>query len=655
MLCTLVRALGDVTATSVNWATSSTDLADRQSQHGNMAHLWRPSLLSSDPPKHRNGSPHIWTCPQASNRTAFISPASCDCKRQPREGSRADHHFALSSPPPIRVAVCRSILERAKHPNVSHELRADLRFGTIPRMVRSSAEAFGNGDAIIDGTHHLSFSDVEAEMVAVASSLIALGVEPGDRVALWAANSAAWIASASGILAARALLVPLNTRLKGDEAAYILAKTDARVLLAADGFLGTQYIESVRRVAPELRAMNHAYSMPLPGASGSAAWEEFLNLGRTLPESTITSSIDAAAPGDVSDIIFTSGTTGAPKGVMLRHDASLRGYEIFAEHFELKRGDRYVVPTPFFHCFGYKAGWMISLMTGATAYPLAVFSVEDLLPLIQREAITHMPGPPTMFQGLVDHPERSRFDLSSLDHAMIGAASIPAPLIHRMRDELAIPNILAGYGLTENHALCTLTDPLDPAEVVATRVGKPLPGIEVRVVDEAGADVSPGADGELLLAGPFQMSGYFDDPQATDVAIVEGWLHTGDVGHFDPLGYLSITDRKKDMYIMGGFNVAPVEVERALLGMEGIAQAAVVGLKDTYFGEVGAAFVVLHEGSTLTPDDVLAYAKEHLANYKVPRQVQVVTALPQNATGKVLKNELRDRLMNTARPESKPA
>ncbi len=543
-------------------------------------------------------------------------------------------------------------MERAKHPSVSDELRADLRFGTIPRMVRFSAEAFGDNTAVIDGTHHLSFSDVEAGMVAVASSLVSLGVEPGDRVALWAPNSATWITSATGILASRALLVPLNTRLKGDEAAYILAKTDAKVLLASDDFLGTQYIESVRRVAPELRALNHAFSIPLPGVSGSAAWEDFLNLGRVLPLSTVASSIDAADPGDVSDVIFTSGTTGVPKGVMLRHDASLRGYEIFAEHFQLQRGDRYVIPTPFFHCFGYKAGWMISLMTGATAYPLAVFSVDDLLSLIQREGITHMPGPPTMFQGLVDHSDRSRFNLSSLNHAMIGAASIPTLLIHRMRDELAIPNILAAYGLTENHALCALTDPLDPAEVVATRVGKPLPGIEVRVVDEGGGDVSPGEDGELLLSGPFQMNGYFDDPQATDEVIVDGWLHSGDIGHFDPLGYLSITDRKKDMYIMGGFNVAPVEVERALLGLDDIAQVAVVGIEDSYFGEVGAAFIVLREGSTLAPDDVLAYAREHLANFKVPRHIELVSALPQNATGKVMKNELRDRLKDSERAES---
>jgi acyl-CoA synthetase (AMP-forming)/AMP-acid ligase II len=520
---------------------------------------------------------------------------------------------------------------------------------TIPKMVQASAARFGDADAIVDGDRCLSFADVAAEMYAVAAGLIAAGVAPGDRVAIWAPNGAAWITAALGVHAAGAWLVPINTRLKGPEAAYILATTDARVLFCSDGFLGRDFAGSVRAVAPGLRALHTVVELP-PGSDTTDTWNEFLCRGERVPTSTVQATIDAGSPDDVSDVIFTSGTTGKPKGVMLRHGASLHGYQIFSDRFGLGAGDRYVVPTPFFHCFGYKAGWMIALMTGAVTYPLAVFDAGSVLELVHRERITHIPGPPTMFSGVLDHPRRHEFDLSSLRHAIIGAASIPADLVTRMREELGIGAILSAYGLTENHALASLTAPDDPPDVVAGTVGTPLPGVQMRIVDDAGSDVPTGRQGELLLSGPFLMSGYFGDEQATADAVTDGWLHTGDVGMFDEHGHLCITDRKKDMFIVGGFNVAPAEVEKTLLGLDGIAQVAVVGMPDDYFGEVAAAFVVPHPGARVQADDVIAYARDHLANFKVPHRVEIVDDLPMNATGKVLKTELRERVRSAAHP-----
>ena len=255
-----------------------------------------------------------------------------------------------------------------------------------------------------------------------------------------------------------------------------------------------------------------------------------------------------------------------------------------------------------------------------------------------------MPGPPTMFSALLDHPRRQEFDLSTLGHAIIGAASIPSILVRRMRDELGIGWILSAYGLTENHTLATLTAPDDPPEVVATTVGRPLADIELRLADDAGREVPAGSEGEVLLRGPFLFSGYYDDEEATRRTVVDGWLHTGDVGRFDEDGYVHITDRKKDMFIVGGFNVAPAEVEKSIMAMPGVSQVAVVGMPDDYFGEVGAAFVIPFEGTHMTPDDVVTYARGHLANFKVPRRVEIVETLPMNATGKVLKTELRRRL-----------
>jgi acyl-CoA synthetase (AMP-forming)/AMP-acid ligase II len=530
--------------------------------------------------------------------------------------------------------------------------RADERHGTIPRMVRAIAPRFGTRDAIVDGEVRLSFADVESGMFAVARSLLARGVTRGDRVALWAPNSASWITIALGIQAVGAWLVPLNTRLKGDEAAFVLDKADARLLFAADGFLGTDYAGAVRAVAPSLRAVGDAVAVPLPGQSTAPRWDAFLAEGEVVPRTEVEASIAAGSPDDVSDVIFTSGTTGTPKGVMLRHGATLRGYELIAERFGLGEGDRYLIPTPFFHCFGYKAGWLISLLRGATGFPLAVFDADVVLELLERERITHFPGPPTMFSAILDHPRRAAHDLSSLKYGFVGAATIPEVLVRRMRDELHVPSILSAYALTENHAICTATAPDDDPETVATTVGRPLPEVELLLVDDDGDEVPVGEDGEILIRSPFRMTGYFEEPEATAAVLVDGWLHTGDVGRLDERGYLRITDRKKDLFIVGGFNVAPAEVEKALAGCPGVGQVAVVGMPDDYFGEVGAAFVVPRDGAALTVDDVLAYARTHLANFKVPRRVEIVDALPVNATGKVLKGELRARLRDGSNTSS---
>jgi acyl-CoA synthetase (AMP-forming)/AMP-acid ligase II len=507
-------------------------------------------------------------------------------------------------------------------------------------MAQVSAERFG-GEAVVDGEARLTFEDVAAQMLRVGRALLASGVEPGDRVALWAPNSASWIPAALGIQATGAWLVPLNTRFRGEEAAFVLRKSGARVLLAVDDFLGTDYPGMVREVAPDLEVLDDVVPLPGPGRTGGAAWEAFLARGDGVPEERIQARIDALGPEDICDVMFTSGTTGTPKGVMLRHGASMRAFSDYSTiGLQLGRGDRHLVPTPFFHCFGYKAGWMISLMFGAVTVPLAVFDAEEAMRLIQDERITHMPGAPTIFLSILDHPRRDDYDLSTLRSTNVSAAAVPVEVVHRLR-ALGVTGAITGYGLTEHHALVSVSDPHDPPDVVARTVGKVLPDVEVRIVDDDGRDRPPGEPGELLCRGYPMMSGYFDDPEATAAVIVDGWLHTGDVAVLDEAGYLRITDRKKDMFIVGGFNVAPAEVEKALMGFGKVGEVAVVGAPDPRFGEVGVAFVIPKPGVALEPGELLAFASKHLANYKVPRRVEVVDTLPRNATGKVLKNELR--------------
>ena len=518
-------------------------------------------------------------------------------------------------------------------------------YPSIPAMALASAERFGDAIAVIDGEVELSFTDVAEEMLDVARGLAAIGVQPGDRVAVWAPNSARWIASALGVLASGAWLVPVNTRFKGSEAAHVLRTAGAAAVLCVNGFLGADPISMLRESDPTVPALERAVIMDGPTPPGAVSWPDFLAGGRAAPEAVIRDRIAAIRPDDVSDIIFTSGTTGRPKGVILRHGASLRLYRLVNEGWQIGPGDRALVVMPFFHCFGYKFGWMLSLMCGATTVPMAVFEPEAALRAVERYGITHVGGSPTLHAAFLDEQLRVKADLGTLRVATVSAAYIPVALVHRMREEMGLHHVMAGYGLTEAHATVSITYPDDPAEVVANWSGRPIPGVEVRLVDEDGRDVPLGERGEVLVRGFNLSEGYYGDPESTaSVFRPDGWLHTGDIAYMNADGYIKICDRKKDMFVMGGFNVAPAEVEGILSTWDEVAAAAVIGIPDERFGEVGAAFVVPAPGSELTADDVIAYARQSMANYKVPRHVEIVDALPLNATGKILKAELRARL-----------
>jgi len=307
----------------------------------------------------------------------------------------------------------------------------------------------------------------------------------------------------------------------------------------------------------------------------------------------------------------------------------------------LQANDRYLIVNPFFHSFGYKAGWVAAFLQGATVYPEKVFDADAVLGRIARDRISFLPGPPTLFFTMLAHPKLASFDISSLRASVTGAATVPPVLIWRMREELGIANVTTAYGLTECGGCATLCDPSDSAEIVATRCGRAIPGTEVRCVDEHGNTVPAGEPGEVLLRGYHVMQGYFDDEVATREAIdSDGWLHTGDVGVLDERGYLRITDRLKDMFIVGGFNCYPAEIERQLADHPAIAQVAVVGLPDERMGEVGCACVMLRPGATLTSEALIAWARERMANYKVPRHVLCCDSFPMNASNKVLKREL---------------
>ena len=525
-------------------------------------------------------------------------------------------------------------------------IRYDEEFASIPDVVRAAARRFPDMEALVDGEERWSFTDLDAAMRASVRSVLAMGVRPGDRVALWAPNSARWIIAALGILGAGGILVPVNTRFKGQEAAYVLEKSGATALFVVTDFLDTDYVGMLRAADPGSPVLRPGRTVALsgPAAPPLVPWAEFLAAGDAVPVAAADAAIDAVRGETVSDLMFTSGTTGHPKGVRLTHAQSLRAHGWYAKLMDFRAGDRYLIIPPFFHTFGYKAGWMACIVHGVTILPQAVFDVADVMRTIETERVSILLGPPTVFQAVLDAPRDH--DFSSLRVVMASSTLTPPELLRRVRDELKPDVIANGYGLTEATSLVTAAAPsIDDFEHIVTTVGRPAWDVEVRLVDDHGHDVPAGTPGELLVRGYGVMAGYWEDPEKTaEVIDAAGWLHTGDIATKDAAGYVTITDRKKDMVLVGGFNVYPAEVERILGKHPDVAAIAVVGATDARLGEVPVAFVVPVPGTGLTEQEFLSWAAERISNFKLPRRAFLVAELPRNASLKVIKGELRARL-----------
>jgi acyl-CoA synthetase (AMP-forming)/AMP-acid ligase II len=438
-----------------------------------------------------------------------------------------------------------------------------------------------------------------------------------------------------GTWAAGAVVVPLNTRFRPPEAEYVLRRSRATLLFTVSDFLGRDYLAEVGVV--DLPHLRHTVSF-------DRGWEEFLASARPEDLDESDRRVSALPPDAWMDLMFTSGTTGQPKGVRSRHGPTIRSFRYYAENLGIRQGDRYLLVNPLFHTFGSKAGVVAAIIAGATVYPMAVFDAERAAGIIAEQGITVLPGPPTIFHALLQLPPETRKKLRSLRLAVTGAAAVPVELLRRMREQLGFEVVLTAYGLTETIGLVTMCRAGDPPEVVSSTSGRAIPGVEVATVDGRGHPTPVGEPGEIVVRGYPVMDGYFEDPEATAETIdAEGWLHTGDVGILDSNGGLRITDRIKDMFIVGGFNAYPAEIEATLIEAPGVAQVAVVGVPDDRLGEVGVAFVVPRTGSEVVPDEVIDFARTRMANYKVPRSVLLVPELPVNAGGKVMKHILREQ------------
>ncbi|MCT2265620.1 MULTISPECIES: FadD3 family acyl-CoA ligase [Dietzia] len=529
---------------------------------------------------------------------------------------------------------------------------------STPAALRRAAETWPEREAIADvqpGQHtRWTWSQLLDEVRRFAAGLVARGVEPGARVVIWAPNTRHWVVASLGVQFAGATMVPANTRYTGSETLEIVQRTNAVAAVVAGAFLGSERIVDLVDAARTTGAaegplagattLRTIVRIPLDagdtvragaGAAGGVDVLDFDDL-RALATDDLLARADARADAvtgdDVADILFTSGTTGKSKGVVALHRQTVAGSRAWGSNNGLTDRDGYLIANPFFHSFGYKAGFLACVLFGVTIVPLSVYSTTETMRLIRDEKITILTGAPTIFQTLLDDPARGDYDLSSLRVAVTGASVVPVALIERMQSDLGLETVITAYGQTETMGFITTTRTGDDDVTVSTTCGRAYPGMEIRI----------GEHGEILTRGEMVMQGYLDDPENTAKTIdPDGWLHTGDVGEIDADGNLRITDRLKDMYINGGFNVYPAEIEQTLARLDGVVESAVIGVPDDRMGEVGKAFIVRREGSTLTEQDVLDFCREHLANFKRPRTVEFVESLPRNASGKVLKTELR--------------
>lgn len=519
---------------------------------------------------------------------------------------------------------------------------------TIPALLTEQA-SYGDHLAVVDGDARITYAQLQTRVQEVAKAYLHHGVEHGDRVAIWAPNSLEFILSMLGAQYIGAAVVPLNTRYTGREAAEILSRSRAKIVVLANGFLGRSFSDMLQDVmrsdepdTPELPHLTKIVNMSDASSDGCCGWGEFIADGLNISEEQLREAVAKVNPDDVVDILYTSGTTGLPKGVMSAQRQTLGVARAWAIGAELSADDRYAVVNPFFHGFGYKAGMTTSLIAGTTIYPMALFDAVEVLELVQNEKITVLPGVPTIFTTLLDHPDLKKYDLSSLRFAIAGATAAPDSLFHDMVNILGFKRVAQAYGLTEC-VVATMSRLGEDLDHASQTTGPAVSETEIRVVDETGNDVPTDEDGEIWLRGANVMLGYYEDQEATDAVIdAEGWFHTGDVGRLDEHGCLKITDRIKDMFIVGGFNVYPAEVENVLRRHPAVNESAVIGIDDERLGAVGRAYVRLLTEADPKPDEenLRAFCKERLANFKIPREFIIVDDFPRNATGKIQKTAL---------------
>ncbi|MDN3653442.1 AMP-binding protein [Thalassotalea ponticola] len=512
---------------------------------------------------------------------------------------------------------------------------------TIGELATNIPPQFAAITALKDADREVSYAELSGQIQPICKALMASGVIKGDRVAIWAPNSIDWVLIALAIHACGAILVPINTRMKGPEVAHILNESQCKVLFSVGKFLKHDYPMQLHGQQLSSQPLTVLLAEQVSSAKAAVTWSSWLSRQVAISESALKQRLASVDETDGADILFTSGTTGKPKGVLCSHGATLKAYRQYINALGYQPGERFLIVNPFFHAFGYKAGWVSALLAGCTILPEAVFDAEKILQRIETEQVNILPGPPTLYSSLLAVENIGNANLSSLRVAVTGSSSVSPTLVESMWKTLQFDQVVTAYGLTECGGLATMCRADDSATTIANTSGKAIADTQLAILNDNGDEVAQGEVGEICLRGYHIMQGYWQNDVATRAAIDQAnWLHTGDLGYLDQQGNLCITGRLKDMYICGGFNCYPAEIEAIMQTHPHIHDVAVIGVPDERMGEVGCAFVIAKGDYRFDPDELIHWCRDNMANYKTPRFIRQVDAFPLNASNKVLKQEL---------------
>lgn len=537
-----------------------------------------------------------------------------------------------------------------------------LKYVTIPEMFRETVAKFGPRDALAFPADNqtLTYYDLDREVDSLASGFLALGLEKGDRIGIWSPNKLEWILTQYATARIGLILVNINPAYRLSELEYALNKSGCKALITAEKFKSSDYLEMIRRLAPELEKCEpgRLISAKLPTlkivigikedpGQGIFLFDQIRTLGGPAQQLRLDDITRSLSPDDSINIQFTSGTTGAPKGATLSHFNIVNNASHVVDRMNFSDTERLCIPVPLYHCFGMVMGSLGCVSRGACmVFPGEAFDPEETLAAVAKSRCTALYGVPTMFVAMLDHPRLEEFDLSTLRTGVMAGAPCPIEVMKRVVLQMHMKEVTICYGMTETSPVSFQSDIDDPLEKRVSTVGRVQPHVEVRIVDETGADVPVGEQGELWTRGYSVMRGYWEDEEKTRDAIVNnGWMRTGDLAILDAEGYCQIVGRLKDMIIRGGENIYPREIEEFLFTHNDIQEVQVFGVPHEKLGEEVCAWIVPREGATLTEEDVKSYCQNQIAHYKIPKYVQMVPELPMTVTGKPQKFVMRDEMM----------